>query len=244
MIEILADAKQVGDEIAIRKAESEVTEKEIDRIRESFRSVAYRAAILFFAIVDMCNIDPMYQYSLQWFQRLFALSVKDSEQSEDIPTRISKLNEYQSLALYQNICRSLFERHKLLFSLLLCTKILFGDNKIDPDEFRYLLGGPVGSIEPISNPTDWLDDLEWIQVHKQLYFMDQNIPIFQGILDYFVNFHKKFKKIFDCPEPQTEPMPGEWEKKLNSFQKILLLKAIRADKVTIALQNYIVEQIG
>jgi len=63
MIEILADAKQIGDEIAVRKAESEVTEKEIDRIRESFRSVAYRASILFFAIVDMCQIDPMYHYS-------------------------------------------------------------------------------------------------------------------------------------------------------------------------------------
>jgi len=138
----------------------------------------------------------------------------------------------------------LFERHKLLFSLLLCTKILFGDNKIDHAEFRYLLGGPSGSIEPISNPTDWLDDLEWVGVHQQLFFMDNNLPIFKGLLDYFVNFHKKFKKIFDSLTPEEEPMPGEWDKKLNSFQKIILLKSIRADKVTLALQNYICEQIG
>jgi len=39
-------------------------------------------------------------------------------------------------------------------------------------------------------------------------------------------------------------MPGEWDKKLNSLQKIILLKSIRADKVTIGLQNYICEQIG
>lgn len=154
------------------------------------------------------------------------------------------MNDYQTLALYQNICRSLFERHKLLFSLLLCTKILFGDNKIDPQEFRYLLGGPSGSIDPISNPADWLDDLEWVQVHKQLQYMDTNLPVFSGILDYFVNFHKKFKKIFDSPDPQDEPMPGEWDKKLNSFQKIILLKSIRADKVSLALQQYIIEQIG
>lgn len=112
------------------------------------------------------------------------------------------------------------------------------------DEWRFFLSGPSGDVEEMSNPTDWLDDLEWGQIHRYLYFIDTNLPVFQGILDYFVNFHKKFKKIFDAPEAHEEPMPGEWNSKLNSFQKIILLKAIRQDKITVALQNYIIEQIG
>lgn len=244
MIDILDDAQQVGEDIATRKAESEITEKGIDVTRESFRSVAYRASLLFFCIVDLNIIDPMYQYSLQWFQRLFAISVRESEQSQEAEKRIPILNEFQTLTLYQNVCRSLFERHKLLFSLLLCTKILFGDEKIDMNEWRFFLSGPSGSVDPMDNPTDWLDDLEWVQVHAYLHYCDTNLPVFQGILDYFVSFHKKFKKIFDTAEAHEEPMPGEWNNKLNSFQKIILLKAIRADKVTIALQNYIIEQIG
>ena len=60
----------------------------------------------------------------------------------------------------------------MLFSLLLCTKILFGDNKIDQAEWRFFLAGPSGDIEEMPNPTDWLDDLEWKQVHKQLHYMD------------------------------------------------------------------------
>ncbi len=162
LINILDDSKTTGDEINVRRAQSEITEREIDITRESFRRVAYRASILFFCIVDLNIIDPMYQYSLQWFQRLFASSVKESIQSENISERIENLNNFQTLALYQNVCRSLFERHKLLFSLLLCTKILFGDNKIDGDEWRYFLAGPSGEIEPMQNPTDWLDDLEWV----------------------------------------------------------------------------------
>jgi len=51
--------------------------------------------------------------------------------SIDRPYRIKQLNDYFSLYVYRNVCRSLFERHKLLFSFLLCTKILFGDNEID-----------------------------------------------------------------------------------------------------------------
>lgn len=51
--------------------ESEITEKEIDKTREIYRPVAYRASILFFTIIDLAVVDPMYQYSLQWFANLF-----------------------------------------------------------------------------------------------------------------------------------------------------------------------------
>ncbi len=75
LINILADSKKTSEQISIRLKESEITEKEIDTTRESFRPVAYRASLLFFCIVDLAIIDPMYQYSLQWFQILFGNSV-------------------------------------------------------------------------------------------------------------------------------------------------------------------------
>ena len=81
--------------------------------------------------------------------------------SNVVTERITNLNNYFTLSLYQNVCRSLFEKHKLLFSFLLTTKILFGDNLIDPLEWRFFLAGPSGSIDIVQNPTDWLDDLEW-----------------------------------------------------------------------------------
>ncbi len=67
LIEILAESKKTSEIINVRMKESEITEKEIDTTRESFRPVAYRASLLFFCIVDLALIDPMYQYSLQWF---------------------------------------------------------------------------------------------------------------------------------------------------------------------------------
>jgi dynein heavy chain len=151
----------------------------------------------------------MYQYSLQWFQRLFAAGVKNSVQSEDADERISSLNSYFTLSLYRNVCRSLFEEHKLLFSFLLCTKILFGNNEVDMSEWRFFLAGATGTIESKPNPTDWLDDIEWGQVYEQLYCMNQ-LEAFKGIDTYFIEFHKKFKKIFDSSSPHEEKMPGEW----------------------------------
>ena len=86
--------------------------------------------------------------------------------SNVVAERIKTLNNFFTLSLYRNVCRSLFERHKLLFSFILTTKILFGDNKIDPQEWRYFLAGPSGQIDIPQNPTDWLDDLNWAEVYK------------------------------------------------------------------------------
>ena len=74
--------------------ESEITEKEIDTTRESFRPVAYRASLLFFCIVDLSIVDPMYQYSLQWFQNLFSNAVTNSMPSNEVNERILNLNNY------------------------------------------------------------------------------------------------------------------------------------------------------
>jgi len=40
-----------------------------------YRPVAARAATLFFCVGPLSAVDPMYQYSLQWFHNLFAASV-------------------------------------------------------------------------------------------------------------------------------------------------------------------------
>jgi dynein heavy chain len=60
LIDVLAEAKITGDEIAARMEISVKAEKEIDLTRTTFRAVAFRAQILFFTIVDLAVIDPMY----------------------------------------------------------------------------------------------------------------------------------------------------------------------------------------
>ena len=54
----------------------------------------------------------------------------------------------------------------------------------------------------------------------------------------------EFKGIFDSNNAHEEPMPEYWNNKLNNFQKVIFLKAIRSDKVTPAIQNWITEQMG
>lgn len=60
LINILDDATATSEDIKIRQQESKVTEMEIDKTRELYRPVAYRASVLFFTIIDLSAIDPMY----------------------------------------------------------------------------------------------------------------------------------------------------------------------------------------
>lgn len=243
LIDILADSKKVSAEIEEQSKISAEAEIKINETRELFRVVAFRSSILFFCIGDLSTINDMYQYSLQWYQNLFAAGVKSSEPNEDAQLRIKNLNDYFTLSLYRNVCRSLFERHKLLFSFLLCMKILFGDNAVDAQQWRFFLAGPAGEIEQKPNPTTWLDDLEWGQVYEQLWTMSQ-FEEFKGLDSYFIEFHKKFKTIYDSTTPHQCKLPGDWDEKLNLFQKMIVLKAIRPDKINAAVSDFVAAKIG
>jgi dynein heavy chain len=63
----------------------------IDKNRESYRSVARRGSVLYFVIADLANIDPMYQYSLEFFSKLFVMRLEKSEQSSELDRRLDIL---------------------------------------------------------------------------------------------------------------------------------------------------------
>lgn len=195
--------------------------------------------------MDLAVIDPMYQYSLQWFASLFASSIDNSPGKNQEPAvRIKGLNDHFTLSLYDNVCRSLFEAHKLLFSFKMTVNILTGYDQMDATELRFFLAGPSGEIKIEKNPTEWLDELTWTETAKQLVAMGQTLPALEGIDKFFIDNHLEFKKIFDSTEPENEPMPGEWDTKLNTFQKLILLKSLRSDKITLAVQNFVIEHLG
>lgn len=60
---------------------AEQTEKDIDATRLEYVPVAVRTQILFFCVSDLSNVDPMYQYSLEWFLGIFLAGIANSERA-------------------------------------------------------------------------------------------------------------------------------------------------------------------
>lgn len=81
----------------------------------------------------------MYQFSLEFYITLFKNSIKKSNTAENLHDRIKNLNEHHTYKVYEIVCRGLLERHKLIFAFLICIQILIEDDKINIDEFNFLL---------------------------------------------------------------------------------------------------------
>lgn len=136
----------------------------IEAIREQFVPVADRVSRLFFVLADLMNVDPMYQYSLKFFCMIYERALDKAEGKVDKNDRNGRkhffISKFTKL-LYKNVCRSLFEKDKLLFSFLICLKIMEEKKELDPIEARFLMTGATSIDCERPNPTGengWLSD--------------------------------------------------------------------------------------
>jgi dynein heavy chain len=243
LIKELSKSKETAAQINLQMKESMATEIEIDKTRELYRPAAFRASILFFSINDLNLIDPMYQYALQWFINLFEMGIRNAPPHPETSQRLLNIIDYFTYSLYENVCRSLFEKHKLLFSFILTINILQGENKITPQEFRYVLTGPTGEIKVPENPTDFIAENSWPEIYKQFYGLNQ-LPHFNGILDDFIKSSDRWQKIYDSVSPETETLPLPWNTKLDPFQKVIMIRCIRLDKMVNMILQFVTEVMG
>lgn len=109
---------------------------------------------MYFVIQDLAQIDPMYQYSLTYFIKLFILIIETTEKFDDVEKRVQTLLKQITETIYLNICRGLFNAHKLIFSFSIATKIQRLSGEINYGEWNMFLRGVLvdGDIKNIPNP--------------------------------------------------------------------------------------------
>jgi dynein heavy chain len=240
-IQVLSSSKVLAKTISEKQAIAEKTEIKIDEIRVGYKPIASHASVMFFCIAELANIEPMYQYSLTWYINLFINSIELSEKSQDVIIRLNNLREHFTISLYKNICRSLFEKDKLVFSFMLTISILRANNEVDAAEWRFILTGGVGVGESfLPNPdSSWVTEKCWNEMCRM-----SDIPAFFGFSKGFASRMNSWRELFDSSDPQDYPLPADWDEKLNGFQKLMLLRCLRPDKMTLAIANFIINKMG
>ena len=91
LIEGLEATKAAATEIAKAVTKAKETEKNINIAREKFRPVASQASMMYFMLTELCNINFMYQYSLDSYVYFFYKSIERAEKSDDAAQRLQNL---------------------------------------------------------------------------------------------------------------------------------------------------------
>lgn len=123
-INILSSSKALSEEIQAKQIVAISTEKEIDQARQKYFPVAQYSAVLFFCMNEMGNVCAMYEYSMQWFLDLFISTIMNTPKEGNLKERLNKLNACFTKSIYENVCRSLYERDRIVFSFVICMGIL------------------------------------------------------------------------------------------------------------------------
>lgn len=98
---------------------------------------------------------------------MFNNVIETSEKNPDLQERLQILYREITLSIYTNVSRGLFERHKLVYSFMLCVAILMQRGDVTDSHFNYLLRGPVGAKQAPTKKPDFptLTDAMWIGVN-------------------------------------------------------------------------------
>ena len=245
IIETLKSSKKLSNEISDRMLRAEEIKKEVEEAFQQYLSVAVRGSILYFVIADLALIDPMYQYSLAYFARLFNSVIDNSQKSNDVHERIKILITSITEFVFMNICRGLFNAHKLIFSFLIASQILRREASITDSEWSLLLKGvsivPSNFIRTINPDPTKIADKTWDMV---IYLQNITTVFNKPLLGPEIAKNlSEWLAWATCPEPELTPLPAPYNE-ISQFHQLLIVKAFREEKVIYKIIKFVDAHMG
>ncbi|XP_031712248.1 dynein heavy chain 10, axonemal [Anarrhichthys ocellatus] len=242
LIYTLEETKAKASEVFEKLQLLEKTSLAIDQLRDSYRPAAKRGAILFFVLTEMALVNSMYQHSLASYLEVFELSLRRSLFDSDLLKRLNNIMNTLTYSVYNYGCTGLFERHKLLFSFNMTIKIEQTKGRSPQEELEFFIKGNL-SLEKSTRkkPCDWLADQGWEDIVKLAELFPEQ---FGSLPDDVEKDPTDWKSWYDLDGPEQAQVPMKYEETLSAFQKLLLLRCFRVDRIYRAVTDYITVTMG
>uniref|UniRef100_A0A7S2NI24 Dynein heavy chain n=1 Tax=Haptolina brevifila TaxID=156173 RepID=A0A7S2NI24_9EUKA len=252
LIITLEETKVTVNEINAKGSIAAKKEIEIAQTFESYRVDAARGSLIYFLMNKLGVMGPMYQYSLAAFNFIFYKALDKARQPEpdeagntSVSERVQLLLESVTYSLFKFVSSGLFERHRLTFGVQLAINISRAQMSSEPEalakmakELELLVRPTVDNSR--ENPVaSWVTDETWALVCGLASAHDDFASLPQDLEGSW----KRWKEWSEHPTPETEQLPTDW-KRLGGFQQLLIMRAIRPDRITLSLRSWVVSVLG
>lgn len=220
-MKILDSSKNFSVEILKREKGSLEIKEKIDSFRENYREFAKYSAGLFSTIESLSNLNRIYHFSLPWFLQIYIKAIESSRRSVLLEKRLDYLKLGFTRKLNTNVRNCLLEKDKLLYSFLLCIKILRDEGKIGKNE-----------IDLFRNfkkkiPVKWEPEK----------FREEISKIDESLGENFWKNLDDWRLYFENPKNSVcEDFPA--------FKKLIITKTIRPDQIRISISNFVESVLG
>lgn len=249
LIGVLANTKAKAAEVNLKLSAAADTKASIAEKREQFRPVATRGSVLYFSIVEMSNVNCMYQTSLAQFLELFIESMDRAEKATLASKRVNNIIETMTYFVFRYVNRGLYEADKLTFILLLTLKIKITAGHLRQSDLTlFLRGGAALDINSVKRkPFAWISNEAWLNVVE----LSQSLKFFSELPNEMSANEAMWRRWYEDNEPEAIGIP-DYEARLSeikdigAFYKLLLLRSLRVDRCMLVCRWFVrnTEEMG
>lgn len=256
LVESLEATKATALEVADNVAKAKTAEIKLNAACEVYRPVAARGAMLYFFTDSLSALNRVYWYSMANFLRVMKRGMdaatplvpskntttgeeerRGSQAPLDLDTRVSALISSVTEVIFTYVTQGLFEQHKPVAAAQLALATLKARSALTPAALDFLLRAPQASgkgkvaVEWLSSPI------------KATVLALEEVEGFRGLFEDLESSAKRWAEWYHLDRPEEEPLPGDW-KKLTALHKLLVVRAMRPDRLGPALSSFVAATLG
>ncbi|KAI5737300.1 hypothetical protein M8J76_012015 [Diaphorina citri] len=232
LLKSLKETKSSSEEISQALSQSKKLQSELSSEIQMYLPLGQFAASSYFAIQSLSRVNPLYQFSIPAFIRLFQANLESSsEENLAHGDHVSQKGKRFLHRVYHYVCRSLLKSDRFMFALHLIHHMF--PNRFQENEWNLLTGSVVGSDTKPSEPLpDWIDPDKAFN----MFLLQSALPTLYTKLN--LGSEKQWQ-----PFMKYDGSLPELCTNLTPFQKVLVTHCLKPDQVYSALTQFALDSL-
>ncbi|CAD6190911.1 unnamed protein product [Caenorhabditis auriculariae] len=226
----LNKSKENAETISKSIEESEQLHKQLSAQKDNYIPLSTFGSALFFSFSQLHFHNQMYNYSVNTILKLFETTIRDCKDTAS--SRVDSLARSLQLNVFNYVSRGIFKHDRLMFALNFIHASL--PKMFLAKEWELFTGVLVDdSAEPsAASRISWVAEERTGAVAK----LQTHLPsLFNTVQLHDQSTWAEFSKTLQC----EEAFPPNVDSKITPFQKLLIIQAVRPDRLYNCMLNFV-----